>query len=102
VTHWWLPMDRWPTDIVPIVSAIRTTSGWLSKKKDLSRVGLIVEGQAWNGRLLITTLNLDSKLDESYPEALFLFDRLLRCATSPEFAPHSAIPASVLDDMVVR
>jgi hypothetical protein len=98
---WWLPLDKWPREIVPIVDSIHTTAQWLSKTKNLSHAGLIVEAKAGKGKLLITTLNLRSNLDESYPEALFLFDQLLRYATGQAFLPKVDLPADVLDSLTV-
>jgi hypothetical protein len=44
-----LSIDHWPTDVKPIIGAIRTTSEFLSKTKNLSRVAYIVEGKAARG-----------------------------------------------------
>lgn len=84
---WNLSLDRWPKDVEPIAGAIRTTSSFLSKQKDLSRTGYIVEAKVGPGSLLITTLDLRAHLDEAYPEAVSLFDSLLRYVTGSEFAP---------------
>ena len=81
-----LPLDRW-TGLQPIVGGIRTTAGFLSKSKDLSRVGYVFEAKVGAGRLLVTTLRFREHFDEAYPEAIYLFDRLLRYATSAAFAP---------------
>ena len=82
-----LPLDRWTGGLVPIMSGIRTTAGFLSKSKDLSRVGYVFDAKVGKGRLLVTTLRFRAHFDEAYPEAIYLFDRLLRYATSPDFAP---------------
>ena len=84
---WSLSLDKWPKEIVPIAGSIRTTSSFLSKKKSLSKVGYIVEAKAGRGSLLITTLAIREHLDEAYPEAVFLFDRVLRYASGPDFRP---------------
>jgi beta-galactosidase len=97
---WWLPLDEWPKDFTPIAGAIHTTSQWLSKTKPLSRAGLIVEARVGKGKLLITTLNLRSNLDDSYPEALSLFDQLLRYVISEAFSPNVEIPTDVLDGLI--
>jgi hypothetical protein len=35
----------------------------------------------------VTSLRFREHFDEAYPEAIYLFDRLLRYATGPDFAP---------------
>jgi len=82
-----LPLDRWAAGFLPIMSGIRTTAGFLSKSKELSRVGYMFEAKVGAGRLLVTSLRLREHLDEAYPEAIYLFDRLLRYATGADFAP---------------
>jgi hypothetical protein len=82
-----VPLDDWPTDYHPILGGIRTTTGFLSKLKNLSRVGYVFEAKVGSGSLLVTTLRLREHFDEAYPEVIYLFDRLLRYATGPDFAP---------------
>jgi hypothetical protein len=55
--------------------------------KNLSRVGYVFEAKVGSGSLLVTTLRLREHFDEAYPEVIYLFDRLLRYATGPDFAP---------------
>jgi beta-galactosidase len=88
-----LPIDRWPGEFEPIIGGIRTTSAFLSKTKDLSRVAFAAEAKAGGGSLLITTLRLRENLDDAYPEAIALFDSLLRYAASPAFQPRYELPA---------
>ena len=82
-----VPLDRWPRGLQPIVGGIRTTAGFLSKTKNLSRVGYVFEAKVGRGRLLVTSLRFREHFDEAYPEAIHLFDRLLRYASGPSFAP---------------
>lgn len=82
-----IPLDRWPADLEPLVGAIRTTAGFLSKSKDLSRGGYVFEAAVGRGRLLVTSLRFRDRFDEAYPEVIHLFDRLLRYASGPRFAP---------------
>ncbi|MPY86976.1 MAG: hypothetical protein GEU99_03550 [Luteitalea sp.] len=91
------PLDEWPKDFQPIVGGTRTTTGFLSKSKDLSRVGYIFEARIGEGRLMVTTLRLREHLDEAYPEAIYLFDRLLRYATGRDFAPPIGIGVDELN-----
>jgi beta-galactosidase len=94
-----LSIDHWPTDVKPIIGAIRTTSEFLSKTKNLSRVAYIVEGKAARGKLLITSLRLRDNFDEAYPEAITLFDSLIRYASGSSFQPQSTVPDSVLENL---
>jgi hypothetical protein len=95
-----LPLDRWPAELRPIVGGIRTTAGFLSKSKDLSRVGYVFEAKVGEGRLLVTSLRFRDHFDEAYPEVLHLFDRLLRYATSSTFAPQVEAGAEQLDALM--
>ena len=95
-----LPLDRWPAELQPIVGGIRTTAGFLSKSKDLSRVGYAFEAKVGEGRLLVTSLRFRDHFDEAYPEVLHLFDRLLRYATSPSFAPQVEAGAEQLEALM--
>ncbi|HTV02597.1 MAG TPA: hypothetical protein VMF13_18755 [Luteitalea sp.] len=82
-----MALDRWPATLEPIIGGIRTKAGFLSKTKDLSRIGYVFEAKVGAGRLLVTSLRFRDHFDEAYPEALTLFDRLLRYATGSDFAP---------------
>ncbi|MGJ5816103.1 glycoside hydrolase family 2 protein [Paludibaculum fermentans] len=97
-----LPIDNWPAGIQPIVGGIRTTSSFLSKTKNLSRMAYAVEGKVGTGRLLVTTLRLREHFDEAYPEAIALFDSLLRYTTGPEFDPRESIPEPALRRLTVE
>ena len=90
------PLDNFPKDLHPIIGAIRTTSSFLSKQKNLSRTGYVFEAKAGKGKLLVTTLRIRENFDEDYPEAMYLFDRLLRYCLSDDFAP----PAALNDEQV--
>jgi beta-galactosidase len=99
---WNFPLDRWPKSLTPIAGGVRTTSSFLSKKKDLSRTGYIFEVKSGAGRLLVTTLRLRDQLDEAYPEAVYLFDRLLRYASGPAFHPETEVTDELLRRLMVR
>jgi len=81
------PLDDWSKDMVPLVGGIRTTTGFLSKAKNLSRIGYVFEAKVGKGKLLVSTLRIRENFDEAYPEAISLFDHLLRYATSQGFEP---------------
>jgi len=99
---WNFPLDAWPKDLAPIAGGIRTTSSFLSKQKNLSRTGYLFEVNVGKGKLLISTLRLREHLDEAYPEAVYLFDRLVRYAAGPDFEPRVAAPAALMDRLLVR
>ena len=82
-------LDAWPKEMVPIVGGIRTTTGFLSKTKNLSRGGYVFEAKVGKGRLLVSTLRIRENFDEAYPETISVFDRLLRYALSREFDPQA-------------
>lgn len=96
------PLDDWPQGFQPIIGGIRTTASFLSKTKDLSHVGYLFEARVGDGRLLVTTLRLRQHLDDAYPEAIHLFDRLLRYATGRRFAPADAVGLEQLDALTPR
>ncbi len=85
------PLDAWPTELTPIVGALRTASGFLSKEKSLSRAGYIFEVRAGGGSLLVTSPGFWDHYDDAHPEAVYLLDRLFRYASSDSFAPKVAI-----------
>ncbi|MCZ2075639.1 MAG: hypothetical protein LC130_11655 [Bryobacterales bacterium] len=99
---WSLPLDDWPRELVPIAGGIRTTSSFLSKRKNLSRTGYIFEAKAGRGSLLVTALTIREHLDEAYPEAVFLFDRLLRYASGSEFRPAVEVSVEFLRKQMAR
>jgi beta-galactosidase len=97
---WNFSLDRWPHNMQPIAGSIRTTSSFLSKSKRLSRTGYIFETRVGKGKLLVTTLRIKDHFDESYPEAMFLFDRLLRYAAGEEFNPRIEVAEGLLSGLV--
>jgi beta-galactosidase len=96
------PLDEWPNEMVPIVGGIRTTTGFLSKAKNLSRVGYVFEAKVGKGKLLVSTLRIRDYFDEAYPEAISLFDHLLRYATSQGFNPQFEITQDRLQRLQVQ
>lgn len=85
------PLDQWPKEIMPMVGGVQTTTGFLSKSKNLSRVGYVFEAKVGKGKLLVSTLRIRETFDEAYPETLSIFDRLLRYAVGSEFEPRFEI-----------
>jgi hypothetical protein len=96
------PLDEWPKEMVPIVGGIRTTTGFLSKAKNLSRVGYVFEAKVGKGKLLVSTLRIRDHFDEAYPEAISLFDHLLRYVTSQDFEPQFEITQDRLRRLQVQ
>jgi beta-galactosidase len=95
-------LDTYPKEMVPLIGGIRTATGFLSKSKDLSRVGYLYEVKAGPGKLLVSTLRIRENLDEAYPEVISLFDCLLRYAISSDFAPNVEISRDQLRRMMVE
>jgi beta-galactosidase len=93
------PLDALP-NVTTIIGGIRTKAGFLSKVKELSKVGYIFEAKVGAGRLLVTTLRIGSQLDDAHPEAVFLGDRLLRYCDSRGFQPQADIPADQLAQLI--
>lgn len=88
-------------NVRPIMGAIRTRSSFLSKSKDLSRVGYVFEARVGAGRLLVTTLRIGDLLDANHPEVVYLFDRLLRYCLSDAFQPAQEIAPELLRNAVM-
>jgi beta-galactosidase len=96
------PLDSWPKEMVPIVGGVRTTTGFLSKTKNLSRVGYVFEARVGKGKLLVSTLRIRENFDEAYPETISVFDRLLRYAVSREFDPRVEMTREQLRRFLVQ
>jgi beta-galactosidase len=96
---WQLALDDWPEDLNPIIGGIRTTSSFLSRSKKLSRTGYLFEAGIGKGKLLVSTLKIRERYDDSYPETIFLVDRLLRYAIGSSFRPPVMVSDSVLNRM---
>jgi hypothetical protein len=94
-----VPLDAWPTELTPIVGAIRTGSGFLSREKSLLRSGYIFEIRAGGGSLLVTSPGFWDHYDDAHPEGIYLFDRLLRYASSDSFTPKVAISDDLLKQL---
>ena len=99
---WNLSIDNWSKDLTPIAGSIRTTASFLSKQKALSQTAYILESKVGQGSLLITTLALRSHLDDAYPEAIALFDSILRYTTGPGFRPQSELTEDRLNRLASR
>jgi hypothetical protein len=86
----------------PIVGAIRTTSEFLSQQKGLSRVGYVFQARVGGGELLVTSPGLWNHYDDLHPEAIYLFDRLLRYASSDNFAPGVEVSNALLQNLQAK
>lgn len=53
----------------------------------LHKIGFLYEFQVGKGKAVVTSLNFLQHLDAGYPSVVFLFDAILRYATSGEFRP---------------
>ena len=84
---------------VPVISGLNMT-----RERDtnaLAYFALLFEAKVGAGKLLLTTLNIRQNLDDAFPEAIYLFDRLLRYAASDEFNPPGELSQEHLRDLVV-
>lgn len=97
-----LQIDNWPSNLVPVIGGIRTTSDFLSKSKKLSRVAFAVEGRARGGRLFITTMRIRENYDEAFPEVMMLFDSILRYTSGASFQATTEIPEAELQRLIVQ
>jgi hypothetical protein len=97
-----LPVDNWPSTLSPIIGGIRTTAEFLSKTKALSRVAYAVEANVGEGKLLITTLRLRPRFDEAYPEAMSVFQSLLRYAAGSDFHPAGQLSGKDLQRLIAE
>jgi len=99
---WHFPLDRLPASFEPIAGSVRTTSSFLSKHKALARTAFLFELKSGKGRLLVTTLRLREHIDDAYPEAVSLFDRLLRHAAGPAFEPGTEATDEFLRRLLIQ
>jgi len=99
---WNYSLDDLPGSFEPIAGGIRTKASFLSKSKDLTRSGYIFEGRVGKGQLLVTTLRIRENFDEAYPEAMSLFDHLLRYAVGDEFKPEYSFTQKQLRRLAVE
>jgi len=86
--------------MTPLIWGIRVVGEWTSRERSLERIAWIVEANVGEGRLLLTTLNLLANLDEAKPEAVCLFDSLLRYATSEHFQPSGQMSEEELSGLL--
>ena len=97
-----IPLDAWPAELKPIVGALRTTSGFLSQQKGLSRVGYIFQARVGAGELLVTSPGLWNHYDDLHPAAIYLFDRLLRYASASNLAPGHEVSNALLQSLQAK
>jgi beta-galactosidase len=95
-------LDSYPKELTPVIGGIRTTTGFLSKNKNLSKVGYVFEARVGRGKLLVSTLRIRENFDEAFPEAISLFDRLLRYASGPDFNPGVEVSRDKLRRLIVQ
>jgi beta-galactosidase len=94
-----LSLDKWPVTFTPIIGGIRTKAGFLSKSKDLSRVGYALEAKVGKGSLFITSLRFKDILDNDHPEVINLFDRFLQYVSGTSFVPKVELGPDLLQDL---
>ncbi|MCC7496764.1 MAG: hypothetical protein IT160_04245 [Bryobacterales bacterium] len=86
--------------MTPILGGVRMVRAGQDRNA-LSAISFLSEARVGRGKLLFTTLNLRANFDDACPEAIYLFDRLLRYAASSEFNPAAEISAEQIDDIRV-
>ena len=97
--------QRWKINITSLHSLFKH---WLhchelfEQDKNLSRVGYVFETKVGKGKLLVSTLRIRDNFDEAYPEAISLFDHLLRYATSQGFEPQFEVNKDRLQRLQVQ
>lgn len=97
---WPMTLEKVAQRVTPILSVIRTTSSFLSKRKELSYGAYLLEVGVGQGRLLLSSLRLTEPLASSRPEAVYLTDRLLRYAAGADFRPTNTLEAADLDALL--
>jgi len=97
-----LALEKVAQRVTPILSVIRTTSSFLSKRKDLSYGAYLLEAGVGKGRLLLTSLRLAEPLASGRPEAVYLCDRILRYLTGAGFRPKTIMKPADLDILLAE
>lgn len=92
-----MSIDGLKTGPTPIIGGIRTTTENLSKVKNLSHYAFAFEGKVGSGNLLVTSLRIRENYDEAFPEAMTLFDILLKYTDSSKFQPNTQIPEEIIE-----
>ena len=100
--NWWELVNRtqvinlreFPTDFQPIVQPIDT---WHVSRK----LGMLLEVQVLNGRLLMTTIDITNKLD-SRPVARQLRYSILQYMASKDFKPSTRVGVDVIQHLFER
>ncbi len=92
------PSKRAVDRITPLIWGLRNKGGYTGG--GYTREVWLLETRAAQGQLLMSTLRLRENLDDASPEALYLFDRLLRYALSAEFRPPDGITEEELSGLL--
>jgi hypothetical protein len=97
-----LALEGIAQNVTPILSIIRTTSSFLSKRKDLSYGAYLLEANVGAGQLLLSLLSLSEPLKSARPEAIYLADCILRYVTGPNFRPTTTLEPASLHTLLGR
>ena len=92
------PSKRVVERIKPIIWGLRNKGGYTGG--GYTREAWLFESRAGKGQLLMSTLRLRENLDDASPEAVYLFDRLLRYALSDKFHPRTGITEEELSGLL--
>ena len=97
--QWWdiitasqaMILDDFPNELAPSIQAIDT---WFFAR----RLGLLFEARVGNGRLIVTSIDFDSDL-ENRPAARQLYASLIRYMTSDSFLPEQEINPELVKNL---
>lgn len=87
------------TSHLPIIEGLRLNRG--KRSNQISRFTILTEATVGNGRLLLCTMNIHQNLNDDCPEAVYLFDRLLRYVASDRFQPKGVLSEKQFSDLAV-
>lgn len=82
-------LDPLPAKIEPLVRCI-------DRSTRLANRGYLFEASVGRGKFLVSGFNFTQALAAKDPGGIFLFDKLLRYALGPDFAPEVSLPAEAL------
>lgn len=100
--QWWELVNRtqtmlltdFPRGFQPIVQPIDT---WFINRK----LGMLIEAKVGKGRLMMTTMDLESSLDNR-PVASAMYQAIIRYMNSDEFKPAIDVPVQNINDLFTK
>jgi hypothetical protein len=80
----------------PLPAKIRPLVRCIDRPTRLADRAYLFEVSVGRGKLLVSGFNFARAIDAKDPAGIFLFDRLIRYALGPEFAPEVSLPQEAL------